>query len=206
MLHYSSSSPLSDLTVSIPTKQLAARCEALPGASTATSTLGRTPPRLRHPSHPRGTYGAPSSSLAEPSACEPTPDPSRRGDQLLSSQNPSNSHTRASINYPCRACVQRHSYHTFPPSEVYFFRNHTTVGIPPTSSQYCTSTRRPANLEISVLPSPCSSITISSLPQSCRRSPFSSLRTQGRAQQPLNEYAITIITLHPVDARWIFNT
>ena len=69
--------------------------------------------------------------------------------------------------------------------EVYFFT--TTIGAPPTS-QHFTSTRRPANLEISVLPS--RRLSLPSLPTTCRRSPSSLPRTRGHVPQPLNGYAI----------------
>ena len=97
------------------------------------------------------------------------------------------------INYPCRACIRHHSYTTLP-VEVYFFV--TTVGTT-TALQYYTPTRRPANLEISVLSSSIHRQTSPPLPPpSCRRSPFSSPRTHGHAQQPLNGYAITTLTVH----------
>ena len=98
---------------------------------------------------------------------------------------------------PCflaETASRRHSYHTFSHRKFISFATTLQLAI----LQYCTSTRRPANLEISVLPSPHLSI-IPTLRQPCRRSPFSSLRTHGRAQQPLNEYVIAILALDCID-------
>ena len=95
---------------------------------------------------------------------------------------------------PCRACVPASLLPHLPHRKFISFATTLQLAI----LQSCTSTRRPANLEISVLPSPHLSI-IPTLRQPCRRSPFSSLRTQGRAQQPLNEYVIAIFTLDCIE-------
>jgi hypothetical protein len=178
------------------TKHSAARCEA----------RSRAHPLQRPPSveySPKPTPALPrtprlATHLQSPvSAIPPGPSQAWRSPPHLTQPN-SNPYP-SFINYPCRAFFGHHSYHTFP-VEVYFFT--ITVGTPP-ALQHCTSTRRPANLEISVLPSSHPSIT--SPPQPCRRSLFSSPRTHGHAQQHLNGYAITIITLHFFDIRWISN-
>lgn len=152
--------------------------------------------RPRQPSHTRATYAAPSSSLAEPSACKPRPDPSRRGDHLLFLHDTTQSHIPELHKLPSSLQSLRSAslLPHLPHRKFISFATALQLAI----LQYCTSTRRPANLEISVLPSPHLSI-IPTLRQPCRRSPFSSLRTHGRAQQPLNECVIAIPALNCID-------
>lgn len=113
----------------------------------------------RQPSHSRATFEPPTPRLANHLQ---SPVPANPGRTLRDVEITSSSYTTqlnpkypSFINcpLPCRACVPASLLPHPPPSKVYFFHNYTTVGTLPALSYHCTSTRRPANLEISVLPS-----------------------------------------------------
>lgn len=105
------------------------------------------------------------------------------------------------IKCPCRACFGLTSYHCSHhprhPSPLLKFISSQPLLEPHQHHIHnttCAFTRRPANLEISVLPS--RRLPLSSTPSTCRRSPSSSPRTRGHAQQPLNGYAIIRNAFH----------